>query len=80
METRGLLPCFDRDGPSEVRQLVEFWNQVRSCDEQGQTSWETLEMLEREVTECLAQQPPDIDRAQSVTAKAMLLITGQYDQ
>ena len=72
----------DLDDPDRlylVPIIVDFWNRLRVCDETGKTSWEVLEPLEREVTECLSSSPRDLGRAWSITAKAMLLITGQYD-
>ena len=60
-----------------IRQIVEFWNSLRVCDETGQTSWEVLEPLEREVTECLRQNDSSgIDQAESKTALAQILILG----
>ncbi len=61
------------------RLIVDFWNQLRACDETGLTDWETLEPLERQVTDCLKREPPDYDLAESLTAKADLLMAGQTD-
>lgn len=57
--------------------IVEFWNALRINDDPGSTNWEVLENLECQVTGCLAVQPPDVDRAERLTANAMLLMTGQ---
>ena len=60
-----------------IRLIVDFWNRLRTTDATGESNWEVLEALEREVTECLARrQPHDIDRAEELTALAMLLISG----
>lgn len=59
-----------------IRLIAEFWNQLRCSDELGATNWEALEPLEREVTECLYQKPPDIARAESLTALALQMIAG----
>jgi hypothetical protein len=75
----GLSPKPDHPGRGRVQHIAEFWNRLRVCEEIGRTSWEELEPLEREVTECLSREPPDIDRADSLTAKAMLLIVGRYE-
>ncbi len=61
------------------QQLIEFWNELRTCGHSGATTWEVLESLERQVTECLDHAPPDIGEAESLTALAALLITGQSD-
>lgn len=56
--------------------VVDWWNSLRDCGESGATTWEELEKLEQEVTECLARDEPDIEQAESLTAKAILLIAG----
>jgi len=58
--------------------LVDFWNQLRISDDTGMSSWEELGPLERSVTDCLARS--DLAEAESMTAKAMLLIAGQFKQ
>jgi hypothetical protein len=60
-----------------IRLIVEFWNQLRVCEELGATNWGVLEPIEREVTECLYRQPRDIRKAESLTALAMLLIAAR---
>lgn len=57
--------------------IVDFWNALRINDDPGSTNWEVLEDLERQVTDCLANAPPDVDFAERLTAQAMLLMTGQ---
>jgi len=57
--------------------IVSFWNEVRINDDSGSTSWEVLEDLERQVTECLSNVLADIDRAERLTSRAMLSMTGQ---
>jgi hypothetical protein len=64
---------------ARCQQLIEFWNELRTCGDSGATTWEVLESLERQVTECLDDCPPDIGRAESVTALAALLMMGQGD-
>lgn len=56
--------------------IVDFWNAVRVCGDPGATTWEELETIEREVTSCLARQIPDVEKAESLTARAMRLIAG----
>lgn len=58
------------------QQLIEFWNELRTCGDSGATTWEVLDALENEVTGCLYRSPPDVDRAESLTAQAALLIAG----
>jgi hypothetical protein len=59
-----------------IRYIVEFWNQLRVCDQLGATNWGVLEPIERQVTECLYGETRDVGRAESYTAYAMLLIAG----
>ena len=61
------------------QQLIEFWNELRTCGNSGATTWEVLESLERQVTECLDHDPPDVGGAESLTARAALLMMGQSD-
>ncbi len=61
---------------AEIGLLAEFWSRLRIEDELGATTWGVLEPLEREVTEALRSDPPDIRRADDATAKAMFLISG----
>ena len=63
---------------SEARrqQIIDFWNVLRTCGDPGATTWEVLEPLERQVTEYLDDDPPDIRGAESLTALAALLIAG----
>ena len=70
----------DTQATSALRQeLIEFWNGLRTCGDPGATTWEVLESLERQVTECLNHDPPDIQGAQSATALAGLLMLGNSD-
>jgi hypothetical protein len=61
------------------QQVVDFWNDLRICGDTGATTWEVLEPLERQATECLDYDPPDLRAAESITAQAALLIAGCYD-
>ena len=51
--------------------LAEFWNKIRVCDDPGETSWDVLEPIEREVTELLYRgTAEDLRLASRLTAKA----------
>lgn len=68
--------------PSQVHpppELIEFWNQVQVSDELGGTFRKELEFLERRVTECLAQKPPDVLTAVRLTVDALDLIAGRNE-
>ena len=74
------LDGLSTDNPDSVEQrirlVVDFWNQLDCCGESGATTWGVLEELRLEVTECLDRGPPDLNKAESLTAYAMLLVTG----
>jgi hypothetical protein len=61
------------------RQIARWWDQLRAGEDPGATTWEVLDPLERQVTDCLGRDPPDLDRADRLTAKAFLLVAGQED-
>jgi hypothetical protein len=70
------LPDDPGTSANRRQRIVDLWKCLRVCGEPGATTWEVLDALEREVTECLALKTPDMDRAESITALAMLLIAG----
>jgi hypothetical protein len=55
----------------ELRDIEEFWNQFNSSDELAAAHWSVLGPLEREATEALYQNPPDLVAARSATARAL---------
>jgi hypothetical protein len=61
------------------QKIIFFWNELRTCGNSGATTWEVLESLERQVTEYIDHNPPEIRRAESLTAYAALLIEGCND-
>lgn len=74
---------FDDLSPDErdrIGHLRDFWNPFAVCDEFGGATREVLESLQLEVTECLYERPPDISKAESLTAHAMLVMTGWSDR
>jgi len=66
-------------GEDRIQTIVHFWNGLRACDDSGATTWEVLDSLEKKVTECMYHDPPDMQGAESLTAKAALLIAGNRD-
>jgi hypothetical protein len=61
---------------TRCQKIIDFWNELRTCGDPGATTWEVLEPLEQQTTECLGHDPPDIAGAESATARAALLIVG----
>ncbi len=60
----------------QLRQVAEWWNQLRVSGDSGATTWEVLDDLERKVTDCITADPPDIARAVSLTMRAMHFVAG----
>jgi len=58
------------------RYIVAFWSEIHiSCDF-GATTWEVLNSLEKAVADCFVCNPPDLKKAESLTAQAALLKAG----
>jgi hypothetical protein len=58
------------------QKIINFWNGLRTDGDSGETTWDVLEPLERQATEYLDDDPPDLRAAESITAYAALLIAG----
>jgi hypothetical protein len=69
----------DRDESSRetrLRLIVDFWSAISISGETGATDRATLEGIEREVAEVFYRDRPDVDQAESLTAMAFHLISG----
>jgi hypothetical protein len=54
--------------------IVEYWKALWHCEDSGGTTWDVLEELSQQVTECLARgSPQDVLRALELTARAECL-------
>ncbi len=58
------------------RLIIEFWTALDNEGDSGATTWEALDRLRGRVTTALRKRPPDVGLADSLTAKAALLIAG----
>lgn len=74
-----------RDGLSSVvselewerlRLIAAFWNDYSTADAPGAATREVLDQIQRQTAECLCQSPPNLDEAERLIAKALLLISG----
>ena len=74
-----LSPGTNRKASSRYRQIVDFWTGLHNGEGPGETTWEVLDELELLVTDSLSHDPPDFRTAESLTAKAALLIAGCID-
>jgi hypothetical protein len=61
-----------------LHHVIEFWNSLSCLDSPGETTWEVLEVLKNQVSDCLCRHPINRQRVESLTAKAALLMTGQW--
>jgi len=77
MNAQLVLPSDDPEASAiRLRLLAEWWSALRTTGDAGATTWEVLEELEQKVTDCITIDPPDLGRAESLTAQAMHLIAG----
>ena len=75
----GMSPEDPRHRSVRIRGMVDFWSDFDVCGEAGATTLEVIEALRQDVTECLSRNPPDVEKAESLTARALLLIAGRGD-
>jgi hypothetical protein len=65
------------DLPSRMEALKCFWTELGMSGDAGCTTWDVLDPFRDRVTMYLMRDPPDVLTAESLTAEAMLRITGQ---
>jgi len=59
--------------------VIEWWTELSRSGDAGCTSWEVLDSIQHLVTDALALGPPGLDEAESLTAKAVLMVAGQIE-
>jgi len=57
--------------------LVEWWTQLELDGDCGVTNWSVLDPIRDAVPAYLGFSPPQLDKAEYLTAKAIRLITGE---
>jgi hypothetical protein len=72
----GPSPGDDPDYTSRLDWVAWFWQQLYVGENPGETTWEELAVLKRQIDSALAGSPPDVTRAETLTAYAMWLTTG----
>lgn len=72
----GLPPTLSATDRERIQLLVDFWNGYMADGDSGHTTKEVLEESQREVTDCLYRDPPDISTAERLTARVFHLIEG----
>jgi hypothetical protein len=72
----GLPPRLSATDREKIQLIVDFWNGYMADGDSGHTTKEVLEELQREVTDCLYRDPPDINLAERLTARVLHLIEG----
>ena len=73
---RELLPDELTRSERRSRLLTEFWTSLDNEGDTGATTWEALDRLRERVTTALLKRPPDFGLAESLTARAALLMAG----
>lgn len=76
MHHRRLLSVDPTESERRRRLIYEFWTALYNDGDAGAATWEALDRLRDRVTTALRKRPPDIGLAESLTAKASLLMTG----
>jgi hypothetical protein len=64
------------DARERAKRIATLWNVIDSNNDIGGANPEVLERLRHEVSDCLYQVPPEIVRAEELTAQVLLLISG----
>lgn len=64
--------------PKDERLLAikRWWAELYSDGDSGAARWDVLDELQNQVMDALGMSPPDIVRAESVTARAALIMEG----
>jgi hypothetical protein len=65
------------DQQQRLQGVIAFWNALSCREDAGETTWGVLEELQTQVAECLSAEPPDLAKAESLTAQAALLMVGR---
>jgi hypothetical protein len=74
-----LSPDEHSEVAERIQKIFDFWDDLRDSEESGAATWDELERLGQEVKNCLETDSPDVNLAESITAYAMLLITGDLE-
>jgi len=75
--SREALPEEPTEYERKHRLIIEFWAALYDEGDAGAATWEALDRLRDRVTTALRMRSPDIRLAESLTARAAMLITGQ---
>ncbi len=64
------------DERERAKRVATMWNAIDSSSDTGSATREALERLQQEVSDCLYLQPIDPFKAERLTSKALMLISG----
>jgi hypothetical protein len=76
---RGRDDCDGLSPRERLRIIGELWNEIRIDGDFGAADQVAVEEIERAVTEEMYRSIPDVNRAESLTFKALHLIAGNID-
>ncbi len=78
MNASGFTPLQDpADSQSRLDYVQDIWDHLEVGDDPGESLWEELRAIHLQVTAALKEDPPQITKAECLTAYAALLVTGQ---
>jgi len=66
------------DRKRRLESIIDFWNGVSCLEAAGETTWGVVEEIQAQVSNCLSREPIDLKTAESLTAKAGLLMSGRH--
>src|SRR4051794_34945925 len=73
----GLSPGCSLKQRQRVEGVITFWNALSCSEDAGETTWGILEDLQARVSNCLCNDPLEVEQAESLTALAALLMSGE---
>jgi hypothetical protein len=75
------VTCFAELSPDDrerLNRIANIWNAIDlACDAGGATP-EVLEKLRQEVSDCLCSKPPELLKAERLTAQVLMLISDSF--
>ena len=74
-----LLPVEPRHDNERRQRIVDWWLDLSRGGDAGAATWEVLESIQDRVTASICGSPPDIRSAESLTALAFALVSGQEE-
>ncbi len=71
--------CNGLSPENRLRKVANIWDEIDANEYYGSANQVVVEEIRREVTDVMSQQPPDLDRAESLTFFVLHLINGDIE-